>query len=290
MSTMSNTLIIAKKEFQDLMNSKLVLIVLGVFILFVLVNLYDAITFDYSGVNKNLFEPYDVFSVSLNSIFNVLTYFGGFIAIVIGFSCVASERHNNALNVLTVKPLYRDTIINGKIIGASYFLICIYGAIVLLFTSSFLLLYGSVLESNIVEYLVRLMLVFVISVIYSLIYVSLSMMIALMVKSQALALVLSMMASVVIDHYIKSTSFAGYIGLIANGLFGMNPDTVDNLVGYLSPSWLINKIYVIVREFSSSFTLGDIFFQAHGYLLALALYLIIPTILSYIVFVRSDVK
>lgn len=287
MGAMGNTLIIAKKEFQDLMNSKLVLIVLGLFILIALVSLYDAITFDYAGVNKNLFEPYDVFNVSLNSIFNVLTYFGCFIAIVIGFSCIASERRNNALNVLTVKPLYRDTIINGKIVGTLCFLVFIYGVTVLLFTSSFFMLYGSVLESNIDDYLARLMLVFAISIIYSLVYVTLSMMIALLVKSQALALVLSMMAIVVIND-INSTTFAGYIGLIANGLFGMNPDAVDNLVHYLSPSWLITMVYLSTP--SSSFTLSGIFSQAYGYLFALILYLILSTIISYIIFVRSDVR
>jgi len=97
----------------------------------------------------------------------VLTYFGCFISIIIGFSCIASDRHNNALNVLMTKPLYRDTIINGKIIGTFYFLICVYGLTVLLFMSSFLLLYGNILESSIIDYLARIALILVIAVIYS---------------------------------------------------------------------------------------------------------------------------
>ncbi len=287
MSTMGNSVIIAKKEFQDLVNSKLVLIALGLFILFALFNLHDTINFDYAGVNKNLFEPYSVFEITLNYTLYVLTSFGRFVAIVIGFSCIAGERHNNALNVLTTKPLYRDTIINGKIIGVFYFLICVYGVTVLLYTSSFLLLYGNILESNIVDYLARVVLILVISVVYSLIYVSLSMLIALLVKSQALALVLSMMAIVVIDD-IKTSGFAGYIKLIANGLFGMNPDNV--MINYLSASWLIDWILLDVRPFSPSLSLGDILSKANGYLLALALYFITPTILSYIVFVWRDVR
>lgn len=286
---MSNTLVIAKKEFQDLMNSKLVLIVLGLFILIVIVNLYDAIFFDYAGVNRNLFVPYSVFETTLNYTFGVLTHFGCFFAIVIGFSCVADERHNSALNVLLTKPLYRDTIINGKIIGTFFFLVCVYGLTVLLYTSSFLLLYGNILESYIIDYLTRVMLIFMISMVFSLIYVSLSMLMALLVKSQALALVLSMMAIVVIDN-IKTLTFAGYIGLIANGLFGMNPDTVDNFIHHLSPSWSIDMILLNVRAFSPSLSLGDVFSQAGVYLLALALYLVVPIILSYIVFVRRDVR
>ncbi len=284
---MGNTLIIAKKEFQDLVNSKLVLIVLGLFIIIALINLYDAISFDYPGINKNLFIPYSVFEISLNSLLYILTNFGCFIAIVIGFSCIASERHNNALNVLTTKPLYRDTIINGKIIGVFYFLICIYGVTVLLYTSSFILFHGNILEPAILDYLVRTILIFVISVIFSLIYVSISILIALLVKSQALALVLSMMAVVVID-YFNTIAFAGYIGVIASGLFGMNPDKIANMVDYLSPSWSIDMI-LNIRAFSPSLSLGDIFSQTHGYLFALALYFIVPTILSYIIFVRKDV-
>jgi len=225
------------------------LIVLGLFILVVLVNLYDAISFDYSGVNKNLFIPYSVFEISLNNLLYVLTYFGCFISIIIGFSCIASDRHNNALNVLMTKPLYRDTIINGKIIGTFYFLICVYGLTVLLFMSSFLLLYGNILESSIIDYLARIALILVIAVIYSLIYVSLSIMIALLVKSQALALVLSMMAIIIIN-YINSTTFAGYIGLIASGLFGMNPDRVAYMIDHLSPKWSIDMILLNVRAFN----------------------------------------
>ncbi len=282
---MGNTLIIAKKEFQDLVNSKLVLIALGLFIMMALVNLYDAISFDYPGINKNLFVPYGVFEISLSCLLHVLTYFGCFIAIVIGFSSIASERHNNALNVLTAKPLYRDTIINGKIIGAFYFLICVYGLTILLYISSFLLLYGNTLEPDIIGYLARVMLIFVISLVFSLIYVSLSMLIALLVKSQALALVLSMMAIVVTDD-IKTSAFAGYIRLIASGLFGVN----NVMVNYLSPSWSIDMILLNVRAFSPSLSLGDVLSQSGGYLLAMAFYLVIPTILSYIVFVRRDVK
>ncbi len=286
---MGNILIIAKKEFQDLINSKLVLVMLGLYILIVIINLYDAITFDYSGVNKYLFDPYDVFEMSLNYVLHTLTYFGCLFAIAIGFTCIADERNNNALNVLLTKPLYRDTIINGKIVGALSFLICIYGTTIILFTSSFLILYGSVLEPYILDYFARLILIFGISVIFSLIFVSISTLIALLVKSQALALVLSTMV-IIIYGYIPSTTFAGYIGLIANGLFGMNPDIVAYTVDHLSPNWMIDMMIGNVRAFNPSLSMGDVFTLTYVYLITLIIYFILPAILSYIIFVKRDVK
>jgi len=285
---MSNTLNIARKEFQDLINSKIVLLVLGLFFIIIMVNLYDTISYDYSGVNKNLFDKYDVFEQSLTLTLYVLANYGMFVGVFIGFSCIADERRNNALNVLMTKPLYRDTIINGKILGAFYFLICVFGFIILLYTSCFLLLYGMVLGPHIADYLARVGLVFVLSVISSLIYVSVALLIALIVKNMALSLILSMM-TIIISGYIRTIACAKYIGLIANGLFGTNPDYIGSMIVCLSPGGIIG-IIMNNRVFGLSYSLDDLLSFVSIYLFVLAVYLIIPTALSYIIFVRSDIK
>jgi len=98
------------------------------------------------------------------------------------------------------------------------------------------------------------------------------------------------MMAIIIINYINSTTFAGYIGLIASGLFGMNPDRVAYMIDHLSPKWSIDMILLNVRAFNPSLGTGDILFQAGGYLLVLVIYLILFTVLSYIIFVRRDVK
>ena len=68
----------------------------------------------------------------------MLTWCGPIIGVIIGCSTISAERMGNALNTLITKPVYRDTIINGKIMGSLIFFAAYIFFIMLIFTAGFL--------------------------------------------------------------------------------------------------------------------------------------------------------
>jgi len=86
-----------------------------------------------------------------HSIITLMTYslcwYGSLVAIVLGFTSISEELDGKALNNLLVKPLYRDTIINGKIIGTLGFALCLFLFTTALYTIFMFIYYGVILNS-----------------------------------------------------------------------------------------------------------------------------------------------
>lgn len=69
-----------------------------------------------NGQTSNNMADEQLFSLMLGWSKTIMSC-GTIIGIMIGFSTISSEKFGKALNILVTKPLYRDTIINGKIIA-----------------------------------------------------------------------------------------------------------------------------------------------------------------------------
>lgn len=132
------------------MNSRLVLFIVIIFILLIFMTVYDfykVVLIRYGETGSA------IASTIINGLWFILTSYGSLVGIVIGFSSIASEMYGNTLNTLIVKPLYRDNIINGKLIGAIGFLICVFGLAIALFTSAMFVVAGNSFYPVFFEYI-----------------------------------------------------------------------------------------------------------------------------------------
>lgn len=276
-----NVLIIAKKEFSDLLSNWMMLLALIAYFLFTIYNIFN---FNNEINNSALLEIFGnnngLFAVSI--FFYNLTEYGSFLGIMIGCFSISSERNGSAINTLATKPLFRDTIINGKLIGSFVFLVLTMGMAIIFYTSGIFILWGGCLSPFIYDYFSVLVVVFIFSIIYVLLFLSLSLLISIILRDQAFAMILSLIA-LYISYLMNNKVFAWDLSSILPG----DRDFITNQIMSLSPDGMLLSVnsYIIKASIDPNSIIPFIVPYA-GKLMLCA---VIVIIISYILFIRRDV-
>lgn len=280
---MRGILIIARKEFVDLISSPMVFLVIAAFLFYSVSMIWDfsvLISGGRPGFGALFDENPGV--AANNNIFVALTCFGSVIGIIIGCSMVSSERIGSALNTLVVKPVYRDTIINGKLLGSFAFLAFVMLFFIVFYTAGFLVFCGGILAPFLVDYIARLPFVFLFSMAFVMVFLSLSVLISLLVWDQAFAMVLSTLVVYLSYNFTVAVSynlnniFPGYrIGSVLSGF---------------SPYSLLWEGGVQSALMDTSLGAWDAFQNVLPDFVKLLLFVIVVLVLSYISFVRRDIS
>jgi len=267
---MGNVLIVARKEFSDLLNSKLVLIVLAFYMLVLLHTFYHMHTHvnDY----KNFVLVGFGFRVS---------YLGSLIAVVLGFSSMSVETSGKALNTLLVKPLYRDTIINGKILGALAFLSWIFWITVAIYTLAMCLIAGSLISPYMALYVERLPLVFLLYLLISMLFFSLSMLMSVLFKEQSFTLFMGFLSWILIVYLMHNGIIVENLVVSLNLVLG---GQYFSMYDPLSPIIMIGSI--LAKDVND---IGALISMEMSKIVKLALYCFVTMILAYVAFLRRDV-
>jgi len=266
-----NALIVAKKEFQDLLNSKLVLIILFFYMLMLISSF---VSIYMNGVNDPkgliLMEPgYDS------------CYFGSLVAVVLGFLSMSVETTGKSLNTLIVKPLYRDTIINGKVLGVLVFFTWIFWVTVAIYTLAIYLISGNSISPFIILYLERLPLVFLLYMLCSLLFYSLSMLMSILFKEQSFALFMGLLSWIILVYFLQDVVIVQNISDSLNLLLG---GQYFSIVSILSP---ISRIRLILGDNVDN--IGAWVSMDAFNCFVLLFYCLITMVLAYIAFLRRDV-
>jgi ABC-2 type transport system permease protein len=279
---MSNTLNIARKEFVDLLSNRMVLIVLIAFIIYVVSTVYlfyTVLTGGKPGVQLMFHDNTGV--AAANYVFYTLSWFGTIIGLIVGCSTISSERIGSALNTLVVKPVYRDTIINGKLLGAVVFLASVMVFFIAIFTSGFLILCGNALVPFMLDYLSRLLFVFLFIMVFVGVFLSLSVLISLLVRDQAFAMILSTL-TVYISLVLDFPDVSSNLNNILPG-YGL-----DNLISGISLYGILWRAQPVLMNTGSS--AYDAFISIFPDFIKLLLFAVIALVISYIVFLRRDIS
>lgn len=280
---MAAIITVAKKEFKDLISSGMVVLVLSIYLIYLLLTI---IRFNDLLSTGKLFDAFNSYFDQVNFgilcaqyAFFMLKDYGAIIGVMIGCTVISSEIHTKAINTLIVKPLFRDSIINGKLLGSLSFIVLIMAFTGVLFTAALLVICGNAFTIVLWDYLERSILVFGILTIYVSIFLVLSMLISLVVNNQAFSFIMGLIMIFIFKSMI-TTSFAGNISLLFTA-----GDVEREIVSY-SPTGLLTLMdYYLFNPTLSTF---DVFQNIESYLFRLLLFLIIPLVLSYIVFLKRD--
>ncbi|AFC99216.1 ABC-type transport system involved in multi-copper enzyme maturation, permease component [Methanocella conradii HZ254] len=280
---MANLLAIAKKEFVDLLSNHMVLIVIIAMLINIVGNAYDFYVVS-SGWRPGARVMYDsnMGVAACNNVFFGITWFGTIIGIILGCSTISSERAGKALSTLTTKPVYRDTIINGKILGALAFLACVMMLFIAFHTSALLILCGSLLAPFLLDYFSRLLFVFLFSMAFVMAFLSLSMLISLLVSDQAFAMILSTLTVYISYEFTTLVSYNLDRILPGYGLGGM--------LARFSPYSMLWEGGVQDRFMNTGIGAWEAFMEILPDFTRLLLVVTIVLVLSYIVFVRRDIS
>jgi ABC-2 type transport system permease protein len=272
---MDNIINVAKKEFSDLWGSWLVVFIFAVFMVLTAFTDYQF----YGILSNHHYIEGDIIKNFLCGVMIVLTSYGSLVAVVVGFASIASERQNNALNTLLVKPLYRDTIVNGKLLGSLVFLLCMFGLAVLVYTAGLFIVCGSIFAPLFVEYFTGLPFAIGISLVYTMIVFSVSMLYSILFRKQAFALalgVLSIFISQTISTYTVTRGLSTLTGYNAVVITGWSPyGILDNIIFtlYRSHPGLVADTSMVWSDTAK-----------------LLLYMVVIVVICYMVFLRRDVS
>ncbi len=275
---MGNTLKVAKKEFTDLVNSRLMIIVLVWFGLFSIGIAYYTYSHNYlNHVN----HPSDYFfyvspvEIFFDGLVNIFRYYGPVLAVVTGFVSMASEVDGRALGTLLTKPLYRDTVINGKLLGnLAFFAVLVlatsvfYGAFVLAMTGNMSTTAGVWGTVPLVLLLCLPCMMFI---------YSLSVFVTLLIRDQSLALFMSLLSYYVLFELLS----------FANIVVGIQEYFHSKALGDLVMGLSMDHMYFMLL--GSGPDLGSILANNGFEFFKLALFCVVMVTLAYIVFLRRDV-
>lgn len=187
----------------------------------------------------------------------------------------------HALNTLLVKPVYRDTIINGKMLGSFAFLASVLIFLAAVFTVCFLALCGGALAPFLFEYIARLPFVLAYAMVSVSVFLSVSMLISVIVRDQAFAMILSVV-TVYVSKIMPYPDIAVNINNVLPG-YGLT-----SLIIGLSPVGIMNQAQPVFMDASAG--AADAFVGVLPDLFKLLVYVVVAVFLCYIVFLWRDVS
>lgn len=175
---MSAILTLALKEVKAAFRDKIFLIIVGLFLLLAIVSVYIGSSTKNAELQayQNIVEmlrsqgggilppPPVIFPLSI--LRNIITYvsmIGAVVAIFLGFEAFSGERNNGTLKLIATRPIFRDQIVAGKLLGGAMVLGLLLGIILILNVVLFVLISG--LNPNLSE-IARLLTFFLLALIY----------------------------------------------------------------------------------------------------------------------------
>ena len=115
---MAGTFTVATKELKDQFGSKRFLILFGLVLLLSTLSAYQGV--DYIRDNAEAGFVY-IFSGTMMSFsfIQTMVYFGPLLGLALGFDAINKERATGTLSILLGQPIFRDSVINGKLIAGA---------------------------------------------------------------------------------------------------------------------------------------------------------------------------
>ncbi|MDI6897941.1 ABC transporter permease [Methanocella conradii] len=196
--------IVAAKEFKDYLTSKRFLLIFGVLLLISMaaiiagISSYNSQLATYneqksmlSAMNSTAaarFQPqmpsmllvFESFSSSFITV-------GWLLAIAIGFDLISKEKETGSLKLLLARPTYRDSIVNGKILGSASILVVSLAATFLVALA--ILLFAGIVPS--VDDLVRMAVFFLMVILFSLTFLAIAIAASAIAKNSTMSILLA---------------------------------------------------------------------------------------------------
>lgn len=323
--------VIASKEFSENLRSIRFKILFGLFLTMLLLSAYQGAQ-EYQKEMKTYNEQMkgmsgEGYSIkvympkpSILSAFQKLmtsggiTIIGAIIGIVIGFDSISGERERGTLKFILTQPLYRDTLINGKILG---YAILIFTVVLITTITSIGIIGGLTGIFPDGDDALRIVVFASTIFLYIMFFVVLGMFFSILLKQNVNALLASIAIFIVVNLLISNIAVivADFVSPIPSysvfGGYGKNIQkawennwNVQQNVKYLSPSENLIQIndvilnpYFEAQKNIGSFTFGkqvkhtvsESLGMVWGNFVAILVGLVIFFIVSYVLFLRQDV-
>jgi ABC-2 type transport system permease protein len=200
---MNNSMIIAKKEFKDILHSRLFLIVLMLLLVLTVTSVIVASLVFNSQVSayqanlealKQLGKqpngpPPELYPLNLlRGAVDYLELVGAILGILLGCLTIAKEKKTQTLKLILTRPVRRNDILFGKLLGNALFIGIVLACVGVFIFLSLVFVAGATLT---VTEIIKLLLVLVISWLYIMAFFSLAAFLSLGTKTLSVALIVA---------------------------------------------------------------------------------------------------
>lgn len=183
---MNKSLIIARKEFTDAVTSKRFWLIMGLFLLLYIAMIYaTSYLFRIGGIPQSTRLMVRIGS----SVASTVAFIAPMLGIALAFDAISGERERGTLRMLLARPIYREDVINGKIISALAVIAITITASSLISVSASILLQGIAVM---LDDILRICLFIVLSILFSSAYYSVSLLISTFSRKSGYSLVVGM--------------------------------------------------------------------------------------------------
>ncbi len=257
---MNAALIIGRKEFRAAFRNRLFLTITVLFLGLSVLSVYigsttkkaemriyneTITTLQAQGISALPPAPEIHTLTILANLIEYVSMVGAILAVILGYNTLIEEKESGGLKLILSRPVYRDQLITGKLLGNAAVIATLLG-LVFVFNLILLIFAGGIFPT--LGEVTRLLVFVIISLCYLLIFLSLAMLLSIRMKNSAtvflIALVLWMVFSFVIpqmaDTFMSNSS-------VINGISGAvnqipQATALSQAVNYLSPTWHLRNI------------------------------------------------
>ncbi len=251
---MSGIFIIAQKEVKTAFRDNIFLIITGLFVLLSAISVYigsstkNAELQAYQSIVQLLqnqgatsFPPQpEIFHLSvLSNIINYVSMIGAVVAIFLGFETFSGERDKGTLKLIAVRPVYRDQIVTGKLMGGGIVISVLLGIVLIFNLVLFILVSGMMLPIN---EIIRLLVFFMTAFVYMMIFYTATMYVSLKTNDSTFGFMLMMIIWMAISFVLpqladSQRSFAYALNSTAQTVTQVPSDTlVSKTIELFSPA------------------------------------------------------
>jgi ABC-2 type transport system permease protein len=306
---MNTILIIARKEFQSVFRNRLFLTItllfLGMSILSVYIGsatkraemrLYDETveTFRAQG-RTTLPAPPDIQTLTiLSNLSEYVSIIGAILAIILGYNSLIEEKESGSLKLLLSRPVYRDHLLAGKLLGGAA-VIGLLLALVFLFNLILLTLVSGIWPS--LADGGRLFVFIIMAFVYMMIFLTGSTMLSVKLHNAPQVFLIALVVWVIFSFVVPQMADTQRVNsTVINSITGTasqipQETSVSRVINFLSPTWHLRYIgSQLLQATSSTIKMkgSALLTQSGATLLTLLTPVIVFTALAYAFFLRDE--
>lgn len=257
---MSGILTLARKEVKTAFRDNIFLIIVGLFVLLSVISVYigsstkNAELQAYENIMQllksqgaiSLPSPPEICPLSvLSNIISYVSMIGAVVAIFLGFETFSGERNNGTLKLIAVRPVYRDQLVTGKLLGGGMVIGVLLGVILIFNLLLFIMVSGMTPGIN---EIIRLISFFILAFVYMMIFYTATMYVSLKTNDSAFGFMLMMISWLTISFVLpqladSQRSFAYALNSTAQTVTQVPSDTVvSKTIELFSPATQFQNI------------------------------------------------
>ena len=306
---MTTSLIIARKEFRAAFRNRLFLTItllfLGLSILSVYIGsttkraemrIYDArvATLQAEGAAVIPAAPEIHTLTILANLTEYVAIVGAILAVILGYNTLIEEKESGGLKLILSRPVYRDQLLVGKLLGNAAVIASLLG-LVFLFNLILLIAIGGIWPT--LGEVARLFTFTVMALAYMLIFLTVSLFLSIRLNNGATVFLISLTLWVLVSFVVPQMADAMMVNSsVVNSISGAinqipQETAVSQAINYLSPTWHLRNIGGELLQFtfgSNAISTGTLL----GHTLTTLLVLLVPTVAfiaaGFAVFQRNE--